>query len=115
MKHNSLIGSYELQGLKDIDVISRINALKLSWIKRLFDESEHSWKIIPKLFLGSFSLECFFPNLKVKTKDSMPVFYKDLIKGWEDISKCDPQTIKGVLSQPIMFNAFILISNKPIS
>ena len=115
MKHNSLIGSYELGGLKYIDVTSKINAFKLSWIKRLFDESEHSWEIIPNLFLSSFSRECFFPNLKVKTKDSMPVFYKHLIKGWEDISKCDPQRIKSVLSQPMMFNAFILIGNKPIS
>ena len=45
----------------------------------------------------------------------MPVFYKHLIKVWEDISKCDPRTIKSVLSQPITFNTFILIGNEPIS
>ena len=110
-----MIGSYEQGGLKDIDIISRIKALKLSWIKRLFDDSEHAWKIIPKLFFQSYHQEIFYPNLKITPKKDLPIFYKEIIKEWEDISKCDPQTIKSVLHQTIRFNALILIGNKPIS
>ena len=50
IKHSALIGSYERGGLKDIDIEKRIKALQLSWVKRLYDESEHDWKKIPKYF-----------------------------------------------------------------
>ena len=41
IKHTAMIGSYERGGLKDIDIESRIKALRLSWVKRLYDDSDH--------------------------------------------------------------------------
>ena len=67
--------------LKDIDVERRLQALRLSWVRRLFDESEHEWKIIPKFFLEKYAKNIFYPNLKIKIKNKLPTFYKDM--AWE--------------------------------
>ena len=48
------MGSYEKGGLRDIDIEKRVKALRLSWVKRLYDDTEHEWKIIPKFFLIKF-------------------------------------------------------------
>ena len=46
-KHSTLANSYEDGGLKDVDVFSKVIRLQCSWIKRLYDENFHEWKIIP--------------------------------------------------------------------
>ena len=50
IQHRTLINSYENGGLKCVDIKSKIAALQLSWIKRLFDENDHPWKFITKIF-----------------------------------------------------------------
>ena len=50
IKHNTLCNDIENGGLKNTDIPSKIVSLQCSWIKRLFDENFHEWKIIP-LFL----------------------------------------------------------------
>ena len=80
IKHKALIGSYERGGLKDIDIESRIKALRLSWVKRLYDDSEHEWKIIPKFFMEKYAKNLFFPNLKINIKNKLPKFYKNIIQ-----------------------------------
>ena len=65
VKHSAMIGSYEKGGLKDIDIERRIKALRLSWVRRLYDETDHEWKLIPKFYLEKFSTNLFFPNLKI--------------------------------------------------
>ena len=59
IKHSALVGSYEKGGLRDIDIEKRVKALRLSWVKRLYDDTEHEWKIIPKKFLNKFKKTLF--------------------------------------------------------
>ena len=102
-------------GLKDIDIELKIKALKLSWIRRLYDETEHEWKIIPKFFIEKLSKNIFFPNLKVNIKNKLPTFYKNMIREWESLADCDPLTIENVLFQSIRFNSKILINGSVIT
>ena len=69
--------------MKDIDIEKRVKALRISWIKRLYDDTEHEWKIIPKFFLGTFSRNIFYPNLKIKLSCNLPTFNKNEIKDWK--------------------------------
>ena len=46
VKHLTLSSSYEDDGLKNVDTFTKIISLQCSWIKRLFDENFHDWKII---------------------------------------------------------------------
>ena len=47
----TLIASYEDGGLKSVDIVAKIQALRLSWISRLYAGSPHPWKHIPTQLL----------------------------------------------------------------
>ena len=54
IKHSTLIGDYSDGGLKDIDLTSKLESLKFSWIKRLRDTTDfHPWKVLANLILKS--------------------------------------------------------------
>ena len=48
IKHLSVIGNYEEGGYKDMDISTKLTALKLTCIRRLPDGNYHPWKIIPE-------------------------------------------------------------------
>ena len=50
LKHTTLFNEYEKGELKDVDIFYKITSLQCSWVKRLCDDSFHTWKVIP-LFL----------------------------------------------------------------
>ena len=50
LKHETLCNDYKVGGLKNIDILNKIISLQCSWIRRLYDNSFHEWKLIP-LFL----------------------------------------------------------------
>ena len=47
IQHDTLCNDYENEGLKSLDIFSKINSLQCSWIKRLYDEKFHPWKVRP--------------------------------------------------------------------
>ena len=47
IKHETLGNDYIAGGLKNVDISSKIIALQCSWIRRLYDDSCHEWKLIP--------------------------------------------------------------------
>ena len=54
IKHATLCNTYENGGLQSVDIETKIKALQLSWIHRLFDQKEHQWKTIPRYLLRIF-------------------------------------------------------------
>ena len=66
IKHSSLIGNYEEGGYKDVDISTKLTALKITWIRRLLDGNYHPWKIIPERLFASVGGYSFFHfNLKL--------------------------------------------------
>ena len=68
IKHETLCNDYKAGGLKNVDIPRKIIALQCSWIRRLYDDSFHEWKLIPlylieKSFGTSFK---FNSNLLLK-------------------------------------------------
>ena len=114
IKHTSMVGSYERGGLKDIDIEKRLQALRLSWARRLYDGMEHEWKIIPKFYIEKYAKNIFYPNLKIDIKNKLPTFYKNIIKVWEQISVGNPLTMDNVMVQPIEYNGKILVNRSVI-
>ena len=55
IKHETLCNDYKGGGLKNIDILNKIIGLQCSWIRGLYDNSFHEWKLIP-LFLIKKSL-----------------------------------------------------------
>ena len=84
-------------------------------MRRLYDGTEHEWKIIPTFFIGKYSTNIFYPNLKIKIKNKLPIFYKNVIQEWEELSDSNPLTMENVLVQSIRYNRKILVNENVIT
>ena len=47
IKNSTLCNDYEYDGLKNVDIFSKVATLQCYWIKRLFDNNFRQWKLIP--------------------------------------------------------------------
>ena len=114
IKHSTIIGDYCSGGLRDVDIRSKIKSLQLSWIKRLFDNNFHPWKIIPsKLFSNFF----FYPNRNIDSFFSngiTPKFYRNIVLFWKEVSDSLPITVSSILSECIYYNNLFKIENNII-
>ena len=52
IKHGTLCNDYKNGGLRNVDINLKIVALKCSWIRRLYNECHHDWKIIPLNYIN---------------------------------------------------------------
>ena len=121
IKHSTLIGNYDDGGLRDVDIVSKIKALQLSWLRRLHDKNFHPWKIIPSYLFSKISVfgkDMFFPNLKFNNTvlfDKLPVFYQNMLTFWIEFSSATPITSSSILSERIWNNNLIKIGNNVIN
>ena len=84
-----MIADYEEGGLKDFDIVSKFEALRLTWVKRLFDENHHPWKNIPlKLLDDSFKQNVFFANSQISFSEFLSQNSKKLVKNDTGTSYC---------------------------
>ena len=92
--------------------LKNVKSLQCSWIKRLYDDSFHEWKIIPlhlisRTFGKSF---IFHSNLSFKKKliKSFPSFYKKiLLKGKTFFLRHQCKKPSSVLSQFLWYNIYL--------
>ena len=73
IKHSTLCNKYENGGLKNKDILTKVISLQCSWIKRLYDNSSHPWRIIPSYLIDTYLGENFklhsnfgIPAIKIK-------------------------------------------------
>ena len=52
IKHSTLIGDYAEGGLKNVDINTKLKALKLTWVRRQSDDNYHPWKVLPREYLA---------------------------------------------------------------
>ena len=95
IKHSTLIADYSEGGYKDVDIKTKISALKVTWVKRLLDSNFHSWKIIPTI-IGGLKI-VFKSNLKLSRQcklivNTFPKFYQELVHLWSNVSEKEPLT-----------------------
>ena len=120
IKHSTLTADYKEGGLKVVDIDSNFRALKLTWLKRLCDDNEHPWKIIPQAYLkfpngdllfhrNSSTDETFFNNIK-----GIPKLYVEILKIWENFSENSSEDSTVLLSESLWLNRFIKIENKSV-
>ena len=54
IKHSTSAADYSEGGYKDIDIKTRLSALKVAWVTRLLDYNFHPWKIITTILFTNF-------------------------------------------------------------
>ena len=118
IKHKTLSNTFETGGLKNVDINLKVISLQWSWVKKLYDENFHEWKIISlhliRITLGqNFK---FHSNLSYDTKllTSFLVFHKNIFCYWSQHFTVFPDLPFCILSSFLWYSKDILISNKPI-
>ena len=118
IKHSTLCNKYENGGLKNVDILSKVISLQCSWIKRLYDNSSHPWKIIPShlidTYLGKnfkFHSNLCIPANKIKR---FPIYYKQIFKRWSENLSSSPSLPSAIASQVIWYNKCIKVDNKTL-
>ena len=115
IKNETISSDFKDGGLKNVDINKKIASRQCSWIKRLYDDSFHEWKLIPlKLIKKSFGDDLkFHSNLSFNNSyvRHFPSFYKNILLNWKQYLSTDPETISGILSQNLWFNKHIIIDN----
>ena len=122
IKHRTLCNDYENEGLKNVDIESKMISLRCSWVKRLYDESFHEWKVIPNYlitkalgdnfrFHSNLKFNNFFRN---SLKSTLQIFYQELFTNWSK-NLCSPVMLpSAIASQFLWHNRFIEIDGKTI-
>ena len=107
-KHETLCNDYKAGVLKNVVIPSKIIALQCSWIRRLYDNSFHEWKLIPlhlieKSFGTSFK---FYSNLLFKSNKIkfFPSFYREIILNWKNRLSMISEVPSCILSQYLWYN-----------
>ena len=119
IKHTTLVGDYSKGGLKDIDIPSKFKSLHLNWLRRLYDNNPHPWKLIALYYINSVCSDSilFVPNLCISNDlmNNVPEFYRNIIIHWMEVSQFQPVTSEMVLSESLFHNTCITINNSSIS
>ena len=120
IKRNTIIGEKKNGGLKMCDFKIVEKALKITWVNRIQDESQASWKIIPNLLLRkhgglAFLTKCNFATNTLDLDEKLPLFYKKILDYW-----CEFKISTGIDSKTdskneiLWNNRKILVGKKPV-
>ena len=113
----TLCNKFICGGLQKVDIQTKIEALQLSWIKRLYDEHDHQWKKIPKTLLKKYfgQSNVFYPHFSPSNKkmDLLPSFYRNIVVNWAKCSS-EPIDVRNILGQYLWNNKFITIAGRSI-
>ena len=76
IKHETFCSDYKSGGLKNVNIPNKVIAPQCSWIRRLYDNSYHEWKLIPlNLTEKSFGTSLkFHSNLLFKSNSIEKIF-----------------------------------------
>ena len=104
IKHKTLCKRYENGGLKNVDIRNKVNSLQSSWVKKLYNDCFHEWKIIPlyqlnKTFGPSFKFHSNLSFKKSSLKKLLP-FYRHLLKA---VAKALQDHLKRLLKYYLSF------------
>ena len=67
IKHSTMIGSYEKGGLKDVDLESKFQSLRIIWVRKMLDKANsHPWMAIVNTVLKDLGgVNIFHTNLLI--------------------------------------------------
>ena len=109
----SVINDYEKGGLKMIDLESMVKSLRLAWLKRLFNDSNATWKTYLLHLLepvgGLFFLNC---NYEVSDYTISSQFCHELLLWWSEFRESFAS--EGDWKNIVWNNKEIRIDNKPV-
>ncbi len=113
---NTLIKNNEHGELKLCHFVTKVKALKLSCVKRLYDKTDAHWKILPKYVYNCEistwqPITCPSEIMKINT----PFIWTSMNCIWKKKQKTKTKiTAQQILEQSLWLNKYITIKNKCI-
>ena len=87
IKHETLKMEFKAGGLKSVDIRFKFFSFQCSWIKKLYDDCFHEWKIVPPHLLNKYFCPFFNfrSNLHLESKHlkDFPDFYKQILLNYK--------------------------------
>ena len=84
IKHTNLCNKYDNGGLKNIHISLKVISLQCSWIKKLYNKTTPSWKVIPlHLIKANLGINFMFHSnldISVQKLKNFPNYYKTIFK-----------------------------------
>ena len=100
----SAINTLEESGIKMIDIESIIKALRLAWLKRMFNNNDSTWKFyLIHVLKKPGNLLIFECNYLIKDLPTISTFYKELLIWWSIIWNNKDIKING---KPVFYKTY---------
>ena len=101
----------------DFEIMEK--ALKLAWIKRIQDDSQASWKIIPNHIMHKHGSLAFLTRCNFATNtlsyENLPLFYEKILNYWSEFQNSTGYDLKCCHQDEILWNnKNILIAKRPV-
>ena len=91
IKHSTLCNGYKKGGIKNVDFRNKIASMQCSWVKRLFEDDFHDWKVIPLFLIGKHLGKNFkfHNNIDISNDilSKLPSFYQDIFIKWTNTNQ----------------------------
>ena len=120
IKHSMMIGSYEKGGLKDVDLESKFQSLRIIRVRKILDKANfHPWMTIANTVLQDLGgVNIFHTNLLIAPEkreclEKIPTFYKEVISTWEKMFNGTSCDLEFILSQSLRDNHLVHLKVKP--
>ena len=118
VKRLTVIQNFQKGGLNIRDVVSHIDMLRISWVKRYCDKNNSNWKIIPNIVFEKYGDQLLFVgnmrniNMLPNTKE-IPEFYLQILESWFKLNKnVEKYSNSDIKNQILWGNQNILFNNK---
>ena len=124
VKRDIISKNYHAGGLKMINIDKYLEAINISWVKKLIENEDLSpnWKVLPRFYFDKFGQEFLIfkmnfnnINLVYKLKELIPQFYLRIIKSWintKSEKELDHLSYKQIRQQLIWGNKNIKLNGK---
>ena len=86
IKQSALCNGYENGVSKNVDLRNKITSIQCSWVKRLFEDDFHDWKVIPLFLIGKHLGKNFKFHSNIDLSNNIllkfPSIYQDIFIKW---------------------------------
>ena len=114
-----MVQDYSVGGLKMVDTRAYIDALNITWLRRLLVSEGSAWSFLAQVILGTHNLTVLeggsfrFPaNNRFYVRNQ---FWADVLNSWHKFTSCHkPTTHRDVLKSSLWFNDLVKVGNKCI-
>ena len=110
IKRSTILRQIYAGGLKMIDIDCMARALKVSWLKKFYEDVNRKWTIIPSFYFKELNMQDFCLSNYDETciPYDVPVFYRQSLYALAQLKPVKPLTSNDILNQSLWLNTNLI-------